>query len=160
MPNTDWFRPIDLAVWLLAVAWLATLPLHSARAAGSASDQAAWQSECGSCHVAYPSRLLRPADWTLILGSLDRHYGVDASLDPSSLAGIRRVAGVTGTTAAPVTPAALPRITTSEWFRAEHREVSAAMWRSASVGSAANCDACHAAAGRGNFEHDSTHHED
>jgi len=90
------------------------------------------------------------------LAGLDRHYGVDASLDEESLAAVRRAscmrrelsgAQVTRTTA-------LPRITTSAWFREEHDEVGADAWRRPAVKGAANCDSCHQDAARGDFEED------
>jgi hypothetical protein len=45
------------------------------------------------------------------------------------------------------------RITRSAWFLREHREgeVSADVWKRASVGSPSNCQACHTGAGQGDF---------
>ena len=43
-----------------------------------------WQSECGSCHMAFPPAMLSKADWHLLMENLDKHFGVDASLDTKS----------------------------------------------------------------------------
>jgi len=152
MNYTRHFRPADLAVWAAAVLVLAFAPERPA-AAGPNEDVATLQSECGSCHVAYPAKLLPRAAWTQVLGALDRHYGVDASLDGAELAAVtRQLVPPVGSPAR--TPAALPRITTSAWFRDEHDEVSEATWRRPAVKSAANCDACHRDAVRGDFDED------
>jgi hypothetical protein len=40
-----------------------------------------WQNECGSCHMAFPPALLSKDDWHILMQGLDKHFGVDASLD-------------------------------------------------------------------------------
>ena len=121
---------------------------------GSARGADAYGDECGACHLAYPTRLLSTPEWGRVLGNLEHHYNVDATLDPATLQSVARRLGVT----APVAPnatATLPRITTRTWFIDEHDEVSAATFRSATVRSAGNCSACHADAERGDFDEDS-----
>jgi hypothetical protein len=44
------------------------------------------------------------------------------------------------------------RITRSAWFVRKHREVDAAVWKRASIKSAAQCTACHVQAEQGNFD--------
>lgn len=152
MKFTRHFRPADLAVWSTAILVLLLAPGRPA-GAGPNDDHATMQAECGSCHVAYPARLLSRAAWGQVLESLDRHYGVDASLDAATLAAVSRQ--LVPPAAAPAKAnAALPRITTAAWFRDEHDEVSAATWRRPAVKSAANCDACHPRAARGDFDED------
>jgi mono/diheme cytochrome c family protein len=116
----------------------------------STSGADVYASECGSCHVAYPTRLLRRADWSRVVGSLDRHYGVDASLDADSLQAVLRHTGANPVAASRNVD--LPRITTQPWFRKEHDELEAATFKSESVRSAANCSACHEGAERGEFD--------
>lgn len=152
MKFTQHFRPADLVVWPAAALFLL---LASQRPAGArpADDYAAMQAECGSCHVAYPAKLLTRAAWGQVLASLDRHYGVDASLDDATLAAVsRQLAPPAAVLVA--SNAALPRITTTAWFRDEHDELSVATWRNAAVKGAANCDACHPRAARGDFDED------
>jgi mono/diheme cytochrome c family protein len=43
-----------------------------------------WQSECGSCHMAFPPALLSSGDWQILMQGLDKHFGVNASLDAKS----------------------------------------------------------------------------
>jgi hypothetical protein len=122
---------------------------------------AAWQHECGSCHVAYPPGLLPQASWQRIIAGLDRHFGENAALPPHTAAEIGAFlaahgadaggpaagsgAGVAENSAAPL------RITETDWFRREHREIGAAVWKRPAVGSPANCAACHREADQGNF---------
>lgn len=142
---------IDCVVWSLAAVFLA----HAAVAAvppNQAIEPDAYAEECGACHTAYPARLLRPADWAVVLATLDRHFGVDASLDATALAAIARQLDVDPAVAGAATTKATPRITQQGWFREEHDEVSAQQFRSPAVRSAANCNACHAGADRGQFD--------
>ena len=48
------------------------------------AKNALWQNECGSCHVAFPPRLLPAASWRAVMSGLDKHFGSDASLDAAS----------------------------------------------------------------------------
>ena len=119
--------------------------------AGPSAANSPYQAECGACHVAYPPRLLATREWGIVLGHLEQHYGVDASIDDPTL---RLVAKQLD---APVTSrlrdhTPLPRITAKAWFVDEHDEVGAGVFRSAAVKSAANCTACHAGADRGDFD--------
>jgi hypothetical protein len=48
-----------------------------------------------------------------------------------------------------------PRITQTARFIRKHREISAKTWKDPRVKSAANCEACHRGAAKGNYsEHD------
>ena len=121
--------------------------------------------ECGSCHLAYPASMLPAAAWQKMMGSLDKHFGDNASLDPQSTAAITRYlmdnAGDTGGSAygrkllKGLAAGQVPeRITTRPKWEREHREVSAREWKRKDVGSKANCAACHKEAERGYFEDD------
>jgi len=155
-PSRSW---LDGVVWTTSTTFLLILLATQADAAApkAAPDAAAtWREECGSCHVPYPARLLPAGAWNSLLDGLDRHFGVDASLGQAPLAQVR---GYLVARAEPgpalragATP---PRITTSAWFRHEHDEVDAAVWKRAAVRSAANCGACHTGAAQGNFDENS-----
>lgn len=114
---------------------------------------AVYKDECGSCHVAYPPRLLAAADWRAIVAGLGRHFGTDASLEPAQAREIG--AFLTANAGRREQGGREPRITTSEWFRREHRDghdgLSAALWKSPAVGSPANCGACHRQAAAGDY---------
>ena len=118
----------------------------------ASAPAAAWRSECGSCHIAFPARLLSAAEWRTVMSRLDRHYGDDASVDARTASDIglylearagRRVGG---------DDAGLPRITTGRWFVKEHREVRPGTFASPNVKSPANCAACHRNAAQGEFD--------
>jgi cytochrome c553 len=143
-----------VAVALAAALLLVHDAIASGRAAPSASDPA-WQAECGTCHVAYPPRLLPAAAWRALMDDLGRHFGPDASVDPATAAAIRAFLEANAGRARVPGDEATLRITQTRWFVREHRDVAAATWRSAGVRSAANCAACHTGAEAGRFgEHD------
>jgi hypothetical protein len=155
MTNDD--RRAKQRGWVLAVACVSILGLTigALQRPAEADDRlvvptsSVWQKECGACHLAYPPSLLPARSWRAIMGTLDKHYGTDASLDAKSAAEVSAVLeqyagrdrGVTATN----------RITDTAWFRREHREVPAATWKHAEVKSAANCGACHQGADRGDY---------
>jgi mono/diheme cytochrome c family protein len=120
------------------------------------APNAKYQQECTSCHMAYPPGLLSAASWTRIMGSLGKHYGTDASLDPDSTQEILVWLKSHAEKYAREEPAQ-DRISKSRWFVRQHDEVSAATFKRASVGSAANCSACHADAAKGDFNEHAVH---
>lgn len=146
--------PLAAAAAGLAALSIAAAAMASDRQVRSTSPEpAAWRAECGSCHVAYPPRLLPASSWRRIMQGLDRHFGVDATLDAGSAAAIatflaENAARVGGKRAQDETL----RITETRWFRHEHAEVSPQEFARASVRGPANCDACHRDAGRGQFD--------
>jgi len=106
-----------------------------------------YKAECGSCHVAYPARLLPPASWQRLMAGLDRHFGSDASLEAGTHEEIRRYLAANAGRRAPP-PGAEPRITATRWFRKEHQgEIPPAK-------NPADCTACHAGAEQGNYDDD------
>lgn len=108
-----------------------------------------YRSECGSCHVAFPPALLDAAGWRRTLDGLTRHFGEDASVDAPTKARLSSVlAQQAGRHAS---PSEAPKLTTTAWFRREHREGGKAM-ALPSVRSPANCSACHPGATTGNYE--------
>jgi hypothetical protein len=117
-----------------------------------------YKQECSSCHVAFPAGLLPAASWQRVMGGLSKHFGTDASLDAASQREIaawleaNAGSGRRGGEEAPQ-----DRITKSAWFQRQHRdgEVPANVWKRASVGSPANCAACHPRADQNNYsEHE------
>ena len=133
-------------------ATLAIATTSAQAAAPTPASASTYQEECGSCHTAYPARFLKPADWTTVLGTLDRHYGADATLDAAAVGAVARHLGVGAPRAHVSSKTVLPRITRSGWFVHEHDEISAATFKSPAVRSAANCSACHTGADRGDFD--------
>lgn len=126
---------------------------------------ATWQAECSACHMAYPPGLLPWRAWEAMLGSLDDHFGENATLSPAQTAAVaaflRRNAADVGQNrlsrklAASASGAAAPvRISTLPYIRREHDEISAATFARPEVGGRANCVACHRGAERGDFSED------
>ena len=108
--------------------------------------------ECGSCHVAFPPGLLNAASWDRVMNGLAKHYGSDASLDAAAARSIAiwlRTNAAAGRRATQSPPE--DRITRGAWFRHEHHEVPTAAWQRASIGSPANCGACHPGAADGRY---------
>ncbi|PYF07403.1 diheme cytochrome c [Rhodobacter viridis] len=119
-----------------------------------------FQTECGSCHIAYPAGFLPARSWTAIMAGLDDHFGENATLDDKTRTEIE---GYLTQNAADVqsgwgrrdpAPGATPlRISELSWFVREHgREVSNQMKTKAK--SMSNCAACHQGAAQGAFEGD------
>ena len=148
----------DAVVWTAALMFLVVLGVHEAHAGEHRYDlgPAVYRDECASCHVAYPAALLQPAQWNVILGRLDRHFGVNASLDATAAQQITAYLGAAAkpASAANITRPELPRISTQPWFLKEHREWSGGT----SAGKAkpmSDCAACHTQATQGDFSESS-----
>ncbi|WP_310447895.1 diheme cytochrome c [Thiobacillus sp.] len=149
-----------------------SLPSPSGEARGDGGSEALprlthknWQQECASCHIAYAPAFLPKASWRRVIGGLDQHFGENASLDPVTQADILRFlesnAADSGTSQMgnrvmrDIGPKDAPlRVTETRWFVRKHDEVSRAVWSRKSVGSAANCAACHRQAEQGVFDED------
>jgi mono/diheme cytochrome c family protein len=144
---------------LFAVA-LGFVALGTAHADGGrmmpANIPAAYTAECAACHTAYAPGLLPARSWARIMNGLDKHYGSDASLDATTvkeLSGWLQANAGTYKRVAEEPPQ--DRITRSTWFERKHRKVDdPAVWKLASVKSAANCAACHTGADKGRFDDD------
>jgi len=152
-PQRRWgLRALWCALW---GATLATALCPAAHADGDKMASAtpllpAYRQECAACHVAYPPGLLPAASWQRLMSTLPRHFGSDASLDPTLQ---RDITTWLAAHASPRAAEAPPedRITRSAWFVREHREVAAATFKRASVKSASNCAACHTQADQGSY---------
>ena len=117
---------------------------------------ATFQSECGSCHVPYPARLLAASGWRSVMNNLDRHFGSDASVDAPAARKIAAYLEANAGTGSKVSAdPGLVRVTQSPRFLRKHRKISQATWQSPKVQGPANCGACHASAQDGRFgDHD------
>ena len=113
-----------------------------------------YTQECAACHLAYPAGFLPAASWQRVMAGLGKHYGTDASLDEASVREISTWLKANAATYKRVSEEPpQDRITKSAWFLQKHREgeVPATVWKRASVGSAANCAACHTQAAAGSY---------
>lgn len=133
----------------------ALLAYGTAQASGGLAYTASndkWKAECGSCHVAYPPKLLPAESWKAVMGGLDKHFGSDASLDAATAAEISTfLLDNAGKRKRDATAKPQLRITETSWFKREHDEVSPASWKNPAVKSAANCGGCHTRADSGDY---------
>jgi mono/diheme cytochrome c family protein len=145
-----------LAATALAATLLSASPARAdERARRPAAVPAAYAQECGSCHVAYPPRLLPATSWQRLMAGLDTHFGSDAALDAATAQQLSQwlrahAADSRKRRAEPPQD----RITRTDWFVREHRHVDGAAWTHPGVKSAANCAACHPRAEHGVFDDD------
>lgn len=135
-----------IAILLIVVSSSALADSHKLAVPGNPQ----WQTECGSCHMAYPPQLLTAENWRQMMKGLDRHFGANATLDAKEntaiLAFLERYAARDQKYSASTL-----RISDTGWFQRKHREVSNSAWSHAKVKSRANCTACHVTAERGDW---------
>lgn len=121
-------------------------------AAAPVSGEAAFNSECSACHMAYPPAMLPARSWRAITGDLANHFGEDASLDPATTQkiGDYLVANAAETTRQGqwllrgVSADQVPlRITEMPWWRQAHYEVPARYFTRPDVMTKSNCLGCH-----------------
>lgn len=136
--------------WLMLLALLLETSLAYAHNHFVVPDNPKWQEECGSCHVAYPPQLLTAADWRRLMGSLDKHFGDNAAVDPKLNQEITAFLEHNAGSGAKHSAESL-RITDTSWFKRAHHEVSSRAWSHPAVKSPANCTACHVNATRGDW---------
>ena len=125
---------------LLFLFWIGMAQAHTDR--HQVSDSSKWKEECGSCHVAYPPEMLSADNWQQLMGSLNKHFGANATLDSQEnkriLGFLLRHAGNGQRYSA-----ASLRISETPWFTREHRNISSKEWANPEVKSRSNCSACH-----------------
>ena len=144
----------QISAWVLALCTLGGAA-HAGEHERRLNVLPSYKQECGACHTAYSPSMLPAASWQRIMSGLDRHYGVDASLDAKTVAELSQWLHQHAGTSRRVTEAPpQDRITRSAWFERKHREVSAAVWKRASVRSRAQCAACHTGADQGDYDED------
>lgn len=143
---------MKIAITLAALGLALALPAHADRLPLPADAPPSFKAECGSCHLPFSPALLTAADWKRVMNTLERHYGDNATLDETTRREIQafllRNAASRSAMAASSDP---PRLTSSDWFRREHRKVSEPVWRDPRVKTPANCTACHTRAEAGSF---------
>ena len=148
-PARHWLAAAGLCLGLLGGAHADRLPLP-------ADTPAAYRTECGSCHLAYPPSLLATDNWQQLLARLEQHFASDARIEPPVLreivAFLSRHGAAEGSRSASGTP---PRISRTAYFERKHRKVPPRLWSDPRVASPANCEACHRGAADGRYsEHD------
>jgi mono/diheme cytochrome c family protein len=145
------------SLWLAAGLGLAALSVaHADSGRQLPRDMpASYTQECAACHTAYPPGMLPARSWQRIMTGLDKHYGTDASLDAATVHQLNTwLQAHAGTYKRVAEEPPQDRITRSAWFERKHRHIEPAVWKLASVKSAANCAACHTRADEGQYDDD------
>jgi nitrate/TMAO reductase-like tetraheme cytochrome c subunit len=145
---------MKMHLFLLFFAVLA-MPVSAAKMTMPSDAPKSYETECASCHLAYPPGLMGQKNWQNIMSGLDKHFGTDASLDAKTQSEITQWLMKNAATREKYSAFAPEnRITKTAWFIRKHDEVSIDVWKRAGVKSPANCSACHADAAKGDFEED------
>jgi hypothetical protein len=123
-----------------------------------------YRETCGECHFAYQPELLPSASWLKILNQLDDHFGEEIEVHPDT---IKTISEYLKTNGAENSLSNLSkkiirnlgkqvpmRITDIPYIRREHHEVDPALFKRKSIGSFANCAACHINAEKGIYDDD------
>ena len=123
-----------------------------------------YKKNCGACHFAYQPGLLPARSWVKIVDSPGGHPGGSLSLDAKSKSEIKSyleqnsaehssskrsrkiLRSIGGDT--PV------RISETAYIKEKHREIDQNIFTRKSIGSRANCAACHRSAANGIYEDD------
>jgi len=140
---------------MLLVVAVAVPMLATTQAADAPTAAEVWRDECSSCHIAYSPRLLPAASWRELMRTLDKHFGVDASVEADVAAQITQYLEANVGRDRGVSPTAPTRITELSWFKREHDEAASYVGPKKKVTSWSDCAACHVGADQGRFdEHD------
>lgn len=123
-----------------------------------------YREACGKCHLAYQPELMPSGSWQIILNQLDDHFGEEIEVDPDT---IKTISEYLKTNSAENSLSKqskkimrclgkqVPmRITDIPYIRREHHELDPAIFKRQSIGSLANCEACHITAERGIYDDD------
>jgi len=106
-------------------------------------DSAAYRSECGACHVAFPPGLMVADDWLALMADLEHHFGANVALDPKRRKEISDfLQKNSATNRKYASPDDMPRITTAPWFTEKHQGAMRVVMKGR-VKSLTDCAACH-----------------
>ena len=124
----------------------------------------AYKETCGECHFAYQPELLPSASWLKILSQLDDHFGEEVEADPDTITNISEYLKTNGAEKSSAKQSKkimgslgsqVPlRITDIPYIRRKHHELNPAVFKPESIGSLANCTACHTTAEKGIYDDD------
>jgi hypothetical protein len=124
----------------------------------------AYKETCGECHFAYQPELLPSASWLTIMNQLNDHFGEEIEAEPDT---IKTISEYLKTNGAEASSAEIPvkiikslarwapdKITDTPYIRRKHHKLDPAVFKRESVGSLANCPACHISAEKGIYDDD------
>jgi len=141
---TKYMSRIVVALLLSGVATGVTAGGHS-----YAVSNEKWVSECGACHLPYSPQLMSAESWRAVMKGLERHFGVDASVDAATARELQAFADSHSASGKRAAGPATLRMSETRWFQHKHDELPAGVWKRPAIKSASNCAACHPQADRG-----------
>jgi nitrate/TMAO reductase-like tetraheme cytochrome c subunit len=104
----------------------------------------AWKTECSSCHMAYMPKWLSAEAWEKMMGRLDKHFGTNASVEPSVREEITAyLVKKAASEHDGFNSSATLRVTDTPWFIRGHGRNAERLWGSRKQGNAAICTSCH-----------------
>ncbi len=109
------------------------------------------EQECSACHMAYRPNFLPKSSWNKLMTTLDKHFGVDATLSAADTKEITDWLNKVALDAGEAPPE--NRGTKAFWFTRKHgpKHIAPDVWKRDAVKSPSNCQACHVDAARGDF---------
>jgi len=123
-----------------------------------------YSETCGECHLAYHPELLPSTSWLKILNQPDDHFGEEIEVDPDTIKAISEYLKTNGAENSlskrskkimrSLGSQVPMRITDMPYIRKEHHELDSALFKRKSIGSLANCAACHINADKGIYDDD------
>jgi hypothetical protein len=152
------YIPILLALILITSSGLSQTPPNNAAAnhgtQKEADPTAAYKTACGQCHMAYPPHFLPSASWMKVLETDKNHFGTPLDLAPQTKEILVQFLGEQGADKSDTRIAdkimasldedAIPlRLTEVPYITNKHRKISSEVLQRKSIGSLANCNACH-----------------
>ena len=124
----------------------------------------AYKETCGECHFAYQPELMPSASWLKILNQLNDHFGEEIEAEPDTIKSISDYLKANGAETSSSKRSKkimrslgrqVPmRITDIPYIRRKHHELHPAILKRESIGSLANCTACHITAEKGIYDDD------
>jgi hypothetical protein len=123
-----------------------------------------YKETCGECHFAYQPGLLPSASWVKIMNQLDDHFAEEIEADPVTIKTISDYLKMNGAENSSAKRSKkimrslgnqVPmRISDISYIREKHHDLDPAIFKRKSVGSLANCVACHITAEKGVYDDD------
>jgi len=123
-----------------------------------------YEEECGGCHFPYQPELLPSGSWKKIMAGLDDHFEEEIEIDTES---INAISGYLISNSAEKSSAKRAvkivrslrgrtpiRISEIPYIIEKHDEVDPKIYNRESIGSLANCTACHITAEKGIYDDD------
>ena len=135
---------------------------HASQPQGISQSNAQYVEECGSCHMAYPARLLPAESWSKVMNGLHDHFGENAELNENTRKSIQSYL-VSSASAQGQYRKMLRnlgnesplRITELPYFIRKHDEIPSRYIKgNEKVSSLSQCNACHRGAEKGRFDED------